>query len=195
MFSPFKSPLASHLRTRRWACVCRWHIAGLQVQQVPSSNLKTFCCCCPLFFNQSCILKQWNQMESSQLKINKAGRRVKCWKWCADAQLALDFLKRKASEEVWMCVFYRTWHLPDLNDLLISGKDVQRGCWEIVLTEVKLRGATSLSWRCGSDEKFREWLPNNWCLDLKGYRFVTSLQTLIRSLQFLFCSLEVGGTK
>lgn len=147
------------------------------------------------FFNQSCILKQWNQMESSQLKINKAGRRVKCWKWCADAQLALDFLKRQARKEVWMCVFYRTWHLPDLNDLLISGKDVQRGCWEIVLTEVKLRGATSLLWRCGSDKKFREWLPNNWCLDLKGYLFVTSLQTLIRSLQFLFCSLEVGGTK
>lgn len=113
--------------------------AGLQVQQVTSSDLKTWCCC-PLFFNQSCILKQWNQMESSQLKINIAGRRVKCWKWCADAQLALDFLKRQESEDVWMCVFYRTWHLPDLNNLLISGKDVQRGCWEIVLTEVKLKG-------------------------------------------------------
>lgn len=39
-------------------------------------------------------------MESSHLKINKAGRRVKCWKRCADALLALDFLKRQESEDV-----------------------------------------------------------------------------------------------
>lgn len=59
---------------------------------------------------------------------------------------------------------------------------VGNSCW----LKWKLRGATSLLWRYSSDEKFWERLANNWCLDLKGYLFVTSLHTVIRSLQFLF---------